>query len=86
MEIESIWYQVKMTGYRPEGPFPTERMVLYTVGETVVLPSNKSQMCEKIEEDSDGVWVVLEKSKLFIPKETKPEILYKRGDTEDKIE
>lgn len=86
MEIESIWYQKKITGYGQNGPFPTEMTVMYNVGETVILSNNKQQTCEKITKEKTGYKVYLEKSVLVIPLDTKPEILYSRGDTEDKTE
>ena len=85
-EIESLWYQRKTTGYGQNGPFPTEMTVMYSVGETVILPNNKQQTCEKITKEKTGYKIYLEKSVLVIPLDTKPEILYSIGNTEDKTE
>lgn len=86
MEIESLWYQRKITGYGQNSPFPTEMTVMYSVGEDAILPNNKHQMCEKITKEKTGYKVYLEKSVLVIPLDTKPEILYSIGNTEDKTE
>jgi len=84
-EIESLWYQKKITGYGQNGPFPTEMTATFIVGETAYI-NNKPYVCEKIVKEKTGFKVYFEKNMLLIPLDTKPEILYSIGNSEDKTE
>lgn len=78
-EIESIWYQMKCNGFNQYGGFPTERTVIYTVGEQCVFGNNKQDFCELIVDHGDFFSVDFKKHTLSIPKgDYRIEVLYKK--------
>lgn len=87
-EIESLWYQRKITGFGANGPFPTEMTVVFTVGERFVFANDKQAFVSKIIHSTEGTYIHFEDGReLVLADDVSPEILYKNiedGDTENR--